>query len=241
LALTVTIFGVGPKGGSPCFAYACLRQARGTGGYPAPTLARDAIRIGSDRFQIKDSAIELSTWDRIIEGEDEKPKKDEISDGRFRVPGDSSIEPGVMLEGVIIPPTKIPERGSRMICDGSGALWSSGFVQHEGAEKILQCLCDAAGRQDVGEELELILEKIDVLLGCGPRLLNSRRLAVVERFWRVREGHRPGLLGAKLVERTEGKIEARQELLIWRDSARLDESLRIQVTLFHWIRSWPFG
>ena len=138
-------------------------------------------------------------WDFVIEGPEEATFRDELNKGRFLIPVESPIEPGILLEGNPFAPARVAEKNSRVVCAGAGALWSSGFVVKEGTERIIQCLRDVTERQEVGEELELVLSKIDEQ-AWGLCVKETRRIGVVEGLWRIRQGRRPGILGARLVK-----------------------------------------
>jgi hypothetical protein len=110
-----------------------------------PSLPRAAQSNTGTRLNLGDLPLELLTWVLVIEGPQEEIVENELGKGRFHIPADCPIEPSVLLEGVPFAAALVSEKHSRVVCDGMGALWSSGFVLKDGAKRIVDCLCDLEG------------------------------------------------------------------------------------------------
>jgi hypothetical protein len=206
-----------------------LRRVRGRGTYAQPTLLSTTATLGN-KFPLG-PGTELVVWDQILEQQLQANTEDGIDNGRFQIPADCPIESGAVLTGTPFVPVLVAEKDRRMVCDGSGALWSSGFVVNQAAERILGCLRRAAGRDEIGAELDLLLDLVNTECGLGSLVREGRRLGVVERIRRSRPGRRPGLLDARVINLDPQHREPCLKAMLYRDAAPLNEDFQIHVTL----------
>lgn len=234
LPLALTIFGVGSPSKPPSFCYAVLRTVRGNGGYPPPSLPQRALLNSGTCFRLAPSAIDLSIWDRVFDREQEAEVEAELARGRFIIPPDSPIEPGIVLNGASFAPVLLTEKNNRVVCDGAGALWSSGFVVSDGADRIIQCLRAATGRDEIGAELDLTLRAIEGEAGLGSLVTETRRLGIIERLRREHSGHRPALLSIRVIKPELNGQEPCRQIVLYRDAAPLDQSFQVHLTLLSW-------
>ena len=233
MAVALTIFGVGAPDGNARFCYALLRPVRGNGGYPAPSLPRDALSYAGLSLKLDPSNLVLKVWDQVIEGYEAELEAN-IGRGRFSIPIDCPIEPGVVLEGTSFAPVQINENYNRVVCDGSGALWSNGFALSDGGARIIDHLRAATGHDEVGSELELLLSTIDSETGVGSLFLTTRRLGVVERLHRVRPGRRPGLLRARVIKPDLRGNDPCRRVVLCRDAAPVGVAFQVHLALRSW-------
>lgn len=233
MPISLTIFGVNRPGKDGHFCYALARSVRGAGEYPPPILPRDASPPNCVRVQLPPHELELTLWGTLLNGKVEAEFDSALSQGRLTVPRACPIEPGLVLTGTIFASSQVPECNNRLFCDGSGALWSSGFALKDGAARVVRYLRSVIGRQEIGEELECLLTKLDEFRRSGTAV-SQWPLGIVERLRRTSAGHRPEFLSVHVIKPDARSQEPCRQAMVRRETAPLGQALRVHMILRSW-------
>jgi hypothetical protein len=187
MPLSLSIFGISNSGLAPVFCYAFLRLIRGSGEYPPPSLSENRT-VPPERTPIESSNLELVAWDTTFDDEAATNIRLKLDQGQFAIPTTSPIEPGRTLLGDPFGPVLIADRFIELRVSGTGVLSLKGSVVSNAVSQVIQTVREAVGEGEAPTCLNRLMTLIAEQSGENEFFTESRRLGVIDHFYRPSAG-----------------------------------------------------
>lgn len=228
------IVGVAAKGQRPIFCYAQIRPYRGNDRYPAPNLPKNTTSHDTTHLPSRQGSFSVLFWEHALT-ETEVAQFIDLSAGYLTVPENCPIGPSSMLEGPPFPKVFLNEEMAKpWPVEGAGVASLEGFVLEDGATPVIRYLQDAAGKPEIGLEIDELLSIIDGQLGYQGYFIETRRIGVIERLTRHRPDARTPLV---IVSTTKPDVRGDDpccEIILTRSPDCLAGDLQVHLQVQAW-------